>query len=312
MNLKDAIANGSLGPELSNEIFTRASETSVIARAAKRTDMAISGNTFLIDVGRPEAGIVEEGQRKPVSNTALGFVKAVPIKAAVITTWTKEFRKANPARAIDRVADNARQAVADQIDYAVIYGKDVRTDRPVAGLNPLNATTNRVTLGTATAAKGGLYTDMLAGYDLVTDNGDYDFTGFVADPRMRSTLAGAVDVNGRPIYTNGTNLRATSGDLFGLPVEYGRVVSGRAGNGKPDTGVRAFGGDFANALKFGFVEDISIKLTDSATIDGVSLWETNQEAALCEVIFSYVIVDQDAFVAYETAPVAVPEPDPAG
>lgn len=314
MNLSDAIANGSLGPELSNEIFGRVSERSVIARAAKRTDMAISGNTFLIDVGRAEASIVEEGQPKPVSNSALGFVKAVPIKAAVISTWTKEFRLANPAAALQRVQDKLVEAINDQIDYAVLYGKDVRLDTDIAGLTPLNDTTNRVTLGTASAAEGGLYTDMLSGYDLVTDAGAYDFTSFVADPRMRSTLAGAVDVNGRPIYSNGTNLGATSGDLFGLPVEYGRVVSGRAGNGKPDTGVRAFGGDFAGAMRFGFVDDISIKLSDSATVDGVSLWETNQEAALCEAIFSFVIVDHDAFVAYEAAadPAGDPDPEPEG
>ena len=89
------------------------------------------------------------------------------------------------------------------------------------------------------------------------------------------------------------------GSLLGLPVAYSKAVSGQYGVGNEDTKVRAFGGDFQGNLKFGFVDDIKIKMTDTATVGGISMWETNREAALVEAIFGFYIHDLNSFVAYE-------------
>lgn len=300
LNLSDIQAAGHLPPELSREVITRATEQSTVAQVAGRADMSIKGNEFVIDRGFIEADIVEEGQPKPVSDVGLSYVRAVPLKAAVIVDWTKEARIANPGGVLDRIGAKLSEAIAQQIDAAVLYGKSVKSGTQIADLPYLNQTTNRVELGTATAAKGGLTTDFLAGYSAVTDTGA-DFSAFVADPRLRSDLIGAVDAQGRPVFQTAVSLGEKFGSLLGLPVAYGRAVSGRYGNSGVDTGVRSFGGDFANSLKLGFVENVSIKTTDTATVGGVSMWETNREAALCEAIFSFVITDLDAFAAYEVA-----------
>ena len=300
LNLSDIQAAGHLPPELSREVITRATEQSTIAQVAGRADMSIKGTEFVIDRGYVEADIVEEGKPKPVSDFGLNYVRAVPLKAAVIVDWTREARIANPGGVLDRIGDRLSEAIAQQIDAAVLYGKSVKSGADIDGLAHLNQTENRVELGTATAAKGGLTTDFLAGYSAVANEG-HDFTGFVADPRLRSDLIGAVDAQGRPVFQSGVSLNASMGSLLGLPVAYGRAVSGRYGRTGADTGVRAFGGDFAGALKLGFVENVSIKTTDTATVGGVSMWETNREAALCEAIFSFVITDLDAFAAYEVA-----------
>ena len=300
INLSDIQDAGHLPAEVSSEIFTRATETSTIAQVAGRADMSIKGTEFVIDRGYVEADIVEEGKPKPVSDFGLNYVRAIPLKAAVIVDWTREARIANPGGVLDRITSKLSEAIAQQIDAAVLYGKSVKSGTDIDGLVHLNQTENRVELGTATAAKGGLTTDFLAGYSAVTDAGA-DFSAFVADPRLRSDLIGAVDAQGRPVFQTAVSLGEKFGSLLGLPVAYGRAVSGRYGNSGVDTGVRAFGGDFANSLKLGFVENVSIKTTDSATVGGVSMWETNREAALCEAIFSFVITDLDAFAAYEVA-----------
>ena len=66
--------------------------------------------------------------------------------------------------------------------------------------------------------------------------------------------------------------------------------------------MKAFGGDWTQ-LKYGFAEDITIRATDTATIqDGgqaINLWQRNMEAFLVEAIFGWVITDNSAFVAYE-------------
>ena len=298
LDLATMAASGHLHPQMSAEVFTRVSESSVITKVAGRTDMAMSGNEFVIDTGKVRADIVPEGTAKPVDTYGLTFAAATPLKAAVIVDWTYEMRIANPHGVLDRLQTKLVEAINEQIDAAVLYGKSVKSGLQVPNLAYLNQTANRVELGTAAAAAGGLTTDVLAGYNAVV-NGGKDFTGFVADPRLRSKLMGAVDLQGRPIYQAQVDLRDPMGSLLGLPVAYSKAVSGQYGVGNEDTKVRAFGGDFQGNLKFGFVDDIKIKMTDTATVGGISMWETNREAALVEAIFGFYIHDLNSFVAYE-------------
>lgn len=287
-----------LPPVMAQEVFKRVAETSVIGQVAGRTDMTMNRGKYVIDAGVVEADVVEEGRAKPVSDVSLSYVEAVPLKAAVIVTWTKEMRRLNPGGVLDRIQEKLVEAINQQIDAAVIYGQSVKSKMAIPNVTYLNQSTNRVALGTATKAAGGLRADVLQGYDLVADGG-YDFTGFIADPRARSIFASATDTAGRPLFDSGTTLGNTSTNILGLPAAFGKTVSGRYGINNPDTGVRMIGGDFANNLKFGFVDEISIDITNTASVDGVSMFQTNQEAALVEAIFSYVIRDVDAFAVYE-------------
>lgn len=300
LTLDKASKDGLLPKEMAGEIFDRVTETSAIAKIAGRTDMSIQGSRFLIDTGKVEADVVAEGKAKPVSDFSLSYVETTPLKAAVIVDWTKEFRLANPAGVMDRIQGKLVEAINEQIDAAVLYGMSVKSKAKIPNVTFLNQTKNRVVLGAAKKTEGGLTADIFAGYDAVL-NGGHDFTGFVADPRLRSQLFSATDVNGRPVYQATPDLRDSMGSLLGLPVSYAKSVSGRYGRAGADTGVRAFGGDFQNNLKFGFIEDINIKMSDQATVDGVSLWQTNKEAALVEAIFGFVIKDVNAFAAYTAA-----------
>ena len=289
---------GALPQEMSDEIFKRVTETSTIAQVAGRADMTMNGGKYLIDSGVVEADIVEEGKPKPVSEFSLGWVETVPLKAAVIVPWTKEARLANPAGIFDRIQEKMVEAINQQIDAAIIYGKSVKSKQQIPNIPYLNQSTNRVKLGSTALNKGGLRADVLQGYDLVADGG-YDFTGFIADPRARSIFAAATDTAGRPLFDSTNTLGNTATNVLGLPAAFGKAVSGRYGNSNPDTGVRMIGGDFATNLRFGFIDNISVRMTDQATIGGVSMFETNQEAALVEAIFSYIIPNIDAFAVYE-------------
>lgn len=298
LTLESLRSQGALPQEMADEVFKRVTETSVIGQVAGRTDMTMNGGKYLIDAGVIEADIVEEGKPKPVSDLALGYVEAIPLKAAVIVPWTREARLANPAGIFDRLQAKLVEAINQQIDAAAIYGKSVKSKKDIPNVAYLNQSTNRVKLGTNAKNKGGLRADVLQGYDAVQDSG-HDFASFIADPRARSIFASATDTAGRPLFDSGNTLGNTATNILGLPAAFGKAVSGRYGNNNPDTGVRMIGGDFANNLKFGFIDNITVRMTDQATIGGVSMFETNQEAALVEAIFSYVIRDVDAFAVYE-------------
>ena len=296
-------SSGILPKPMAQEIIKKVNEDSVVQRLAGTTPMSITGSSIAVQTGQAQAGIVGEGEAKPVTNAGISVKSMKPIKAAAIVYWSKEARLANPLGYLDFMQEQLSGAITRAFDLAILHGKNAINGQTIAGVEFINQTKNRVELGTAATEKGGLATDFLSGYDLVTgQEADYDFTGFAADKRLRSKLMGAVDLQGRPIYSNPLNFKDELGTAFGMPVAYGKAVSGKIGAAE-DTAVRAFGGDFQNNLKYGFAENITFSRTDTATIvdngQPVHLWQQNMEAYLVEAIFGWVITDTNACVAYD-------------
>ena len=295
---------GILPKPLVGEIIKKVSEDSVIQRVAGTTPVTITGNTVATQTGDIVAGIVGEGEAKPVVSGGVKLKEFKPIKAAAIMYWSKEARIANPSGYLDTFVESLSGAVTKAVDMAVIHGKNALTNTTISGVEYLAQTSNEVALGTAATNAGGLTADFLAGYDAVVNAG-HDFDAFIADPRLRSQLIGAVDAQGRPVYSTQVDLRSQIGNFLGLPVSYGKTVGGKVG-AVPEQNVRAIGGNFSDNVRLGFVEQINFKRTDTASInDGgtvVNLWQQNLEAVLVEAIFGWVITDVDAFTKYTVDP----------
>src|SRR5690606_20092057 len=132
----------------------------------------------------------------------------------------------------------------------------------------LAATSNSVALGTATQGNGGIWADLVTGMELVIDD-DWDYTGTVADHRLKPKLLLATDTTGRPILVDaqppGTDM-AAAGTLVGEPLAYSRSVSGkqRRQSASVDSGLRAIGGDWSQAA-YGVGMDITVRISDQAT-----------------------------------------------
>ena len=111
-------------------------------------------------------------------------------------------------------------------------------------------------------------------------------------------FVGAVPSTGRDI-----DLNANIGELFGLPIVYGDSVRGRLGAYAGSTALM-FAGDWSQ-LAWGFADQIRVKVTDQATVGGVSMWQTNQIAVLAECTFGWIVNDPEAFVRYKNTVVDV-------
>lgn len=294
---------GILPKPLVGEIIRKVTEDSVVQRVAGTTPVSITGNTIATQTGDIVAGIVGEGEAKPVVKGGVSLKTFKPIKAAALMYWSKEARIANPSGYLDTFVEGLSGAVTKAVDMAVIHGKDALTGNTISDVEYLDQTTNVVDLGTATKENGGLTADFLAGYDAVVNAG-YDFDAFIADPRLRTQLIGATDLQGRPVYSTGVSLNDPMGNFLGLPVAYGKTVGGKVGAVEASN-TRAYGGNFAGNLKLGFTENITFKRTDVASInDGgtmVHLWQQNLEAILVEAIFGWVITDVNGFTRYQVS-----------
>jgi len=295
-----------LPPTITGPIFVKSVEQSAVMRLAQEAPLAIDASTTVpIPMDVPTADWVGSAQRKPLSSGGVDVKSMTPKKLAVLVPVAEEVAMTNAAGLYTQLQRDLPTAFARAFDMAAIHGK---TMRGATGPFPdyLAMTDNSVALGTAPRNEGGVWADMVDGMEFVID-ADFDYTGTVADPRLKTVLMRATDNNGDPILTN----PMTSGDLPGLmgePLAYSRSVSGkqRRQSTSSDTGLRAIGGDWSQAA-YGVGMDITVRISKEATyIDedgGVhSAFQENLVLLLAEAYYGYVQGDENAFVKYTGTP----------
>lgn len=309
-----------LPKEVTQDIFAKVEEQSVMMSLGRQIPISLNENVLLTSDTFPEAGQVggttlasREGAEKPIQGIGFGTQRAFsPIKLAVIVTVSDEFARTNPDALYSQLSTELSGAVARAADLAVFHGRDALTGNALVGITNnsfVDATTNRVELDFASNANPDLVAQLLAGVELVEedDEKNYEVTGFAAVKQLRPKLVQARDSQGAPVFSgaypgNGSEIRLGSnrGELFGLPVSYGKSVRGKLG-AYAGSDTRMFAGDWSQ-LAWGYADSIRVKVTDQATVGGVSMWQTNQIAVLAECTFGWIVNDPDAFVAYELAP----------
>jgi HK97 family phage major capsid protein len=303
--------NASLLPRtITGPIFEKSTEQSAIMALARRAPLALDATTSVpIPMDVPTADWVGQAAKKPLSTGGVDVKQMQAKKLAVLIPVAMEVAKTNAGGLFDQLQNDLPTAFARAFDHAAIHGKTMKgATGPFTEY--LAATPNSVALGTAPRNEGGVWADLVDGMSLVID-GDWDYTGTVADPRLKPTLLRATDANGQLILietrTSGNDM-AEAGTLIGEPLAYSRGVSGkqRRQSTSTDTGLRAIGGDWSQAA-YGVGMEISVRLSDQATyVDeegGVhSAFQENLVLILAEAYYGFVMGSEDAFVKYTGTP----------
>ncbi len=291
-------------------IFEKSVEASAVMQLARPAPLALDATTSVpIPMDVPTADWVGQAAKKPLSTGGVDVKQMQAKKVAVLIPVAMEVAKTNAGGLYDQLQKDLPTAFARAFDHATIHGK---TMKGAAGpfTEYLAATSNSVELGTATQAQGGIWADFVNGMAEVVDS-DWDYTGTVADHRLKPSLLLATDTTGRPILvdtqTPGTNM-AAAGTLIGEPLAYSRSVSGkqRRQSASVDSGLRAIGGDWSQAA-YGVGMDITVRISDQATyVDeegGVhSAFQENLVLILAEAYYGFVMGDVDAFVKFTGTP----------
>lgn len=293
-----------LPPEITGPIFTKATESSAVMSLARRVPLSVTAQTAIpVPLDVPQAGWVSEGGAKPVGASGVGLKQMFGKKVACLVPVSEEVANANPAALWEQLQNDLPTAIARAFDRAAIHGTNPDgTAGPFADYLLKYATA--VQLGTASAATGGVYTDLVNAEKIVDDAG-WDFSGWAADPRIRARLKLAVDTIGRPLYVpnSSSNYYATdvsgslAGQLDGFPVFYNRGVSGKLirATGSVDTNLRAIGGDFSQCA-YGVGMEINIKRSFEASyIDSAGnthhAFQENLVLILAEAYYGFVAND---------------------
>jgi HK97 family phage major capsid protein len=309
--IKLSDVNESLLPRtITAPIFEKSVEQSAVMALARRAPLAIDATTSIpmpLDV--PTADWVGQGARKPLGTGGVGVKEMTAKKLAVLIPVAEEVVNTNAAGLWTQLQSDLPTAFARAFDMAAIHGRTMKgANGPFQDY--LAATSKSVTLGTAPRDEGGVWADFVDGMAEVIDD-DWDYTGTVADHRLKPRLLRATDANGQPILvdtqTPGTNM-ASAGTLIGEPLAYSRSVSGkqRRQSASVDTGLRAIGGDFSQAA-FGVGLDITVRISKEATYvdedsNVVSAFQNNLVLLLAEAYYGFVMGDPEAFVKYTGTP----------
>jgi len=285
LNRTSANVGALLPKEISTEIWSTAVEESVVMRASRRINLPGAGLTIPIITGDAEADWVAETDEKPVSDVAISNKSMTGYKLAVIETFSEEFRRDLPALYAE-LARRLPSALGRKFDETVLHGTAPGSNFDVLSGSAAVAVDATDTVGDLV---GALSTVGTAGGDL---------SHWLLSPQAEGLVMTAKDAAGnfallRDVQASTGNI----GSLFGRPVTKSRAVYSNPATGADVIG---FAGDFANSAIVGVVEDVRVKISDSATVNkgGVqlNLWQRNMFAILAEVEVGFIVRDGAHFV----------------
>lgn len=276
-----------LPKEVSTEIWTKTLNASVIQQLCRRINLPGGGIDVPIITGDPTADWVSETAEKPVSRSTFGSKNIKGYTLAVIEPFSNQFRR-DLGALYNALVDRLPLILAKKFDQTALGF----AASPGSGFDTLAAAP---TVSIAT----NVYDGFLAALSSVATN-DGDVTAWALSTQGEILALGSKDTTGRPIFIGNVTTEGSFGNVLARPA-YKAPGSYKAGTiGAPGTASTVgFGGEWQSAV-WGYVEGISIDVSDQATLnDGgtaLNLWQRNMFAVRCEVEVGFAVRDVNRFV----------------
>ena len=271
-------------PETVKEVFSKVKGHSSLVKLSKSIPVAFSGNdifTFSLD---GECAIVGEGEQKPAGGATIEPVKVVPIKVVYQHRVSDEFMRASEEKALkmlEAFTEGYAKKIARALDIMAMHG-----------VNPATLTasdkisTNHLDTVTSVTYTDGQPTDALE--DAIALIGDNDVTGYALSKTFGSAM-GKYKENGISQYPE-FKLGANPGKLGGTACDVNSTVS------KGNDRAMAYVGDFENAFKWGYADEIPMEIIEYGDPDGQGdLKRTNEVLLRAEAYIGWAILDKGAF-----------------
>ena len=266
---------------LSQTIWQESESLSVVQSLSPRMELPGGGVDIPIITGDPEAEWVSETEEKKVSRPTFGNKNLKGYTLAVIVPFSNQFRRDLPAL-YSAIEQKLPQALAKKFDRTALGF----ATSPGTGFDTLaDAPTQELT---------GSYDDYLAALGTVGGaSDDADITAWALSKSAEIDALGIADNSGRPLLVQDIQNQGAIGSILARPVFKSNYAADAT------TNVVGIAGDW-NSTAWGFVEGISISISDQATLnDGgtpLNLWQRNMFAVRAEVEVGFAVRDANRFV----------------
>ncbi len=283
-------------PELVTEMFSKVKGHSTLAKLCGASPMPFAGIeqfTFAMD---GEASIVGEGMEKPPGKAKFGTKTIVPIKFIYQHRVTDEFTKLSDEKRVPylkALADGFAVKISRALDIASIHGVN-----PADGVPSALVGDNCM----AKAVKASVVYDETTPDDNIDDavKPIHDKDGIVTGIGMSTAFGSALG----KMKTADSHIPMYPEFRFGAnPAAFGGMksdVNNTISFG--DSDIRAIIGDFANAFKWGYAENIPLEVIEFGDPDGLGdLKRKNQVCLRTEAYIGWGILDPDSFALIKAA-----------
>ena len=288
-------------PELVTELFSKVKGHSALAKLCGASPMPFAGTDTFIFTMDGEAAIVGEGAQKPAGDAALTSVTIKPIKFVYQHRVTDEFIRLSEEKQIPYLrayADGFAKKIARGMDIAAMHGVNPATGSAsaIVGTNSFQGTvTDAGHIITYNSSTPDDNIDAAVG---AIQESDGIVTGIAMAPAMGAAI-GAMKMtdSGAAMYPEFR--------FGGNPAAFGALASdinstvAFGANQK----LRAIVGDFANAFKWGYAENITLEIIQYGDPDGQGdLKRTNEIVLRSEVYIGWGILDANSFALIKANP----------
>ena len=274
--------------ELVSEVFSKAKGHSSLAKLSNQTPIPFAGNTQMVFAMDGEASIVGEGDQKPAGDASFNPVTITPVKFVYQHRLTDEFTKMSEEQQLpylEAFVDGFAAKIARALDICAFHGVNPATKTAVSSLAAKNF--DMASIATVTTTAGKEDEDIDTAVQAITGE-DGVVTGIAMAPAFSAALS-KLKVNGvvqYPEFRFGQNPEA----FYGMASDVNNTVS--FGTSKD----LAVVGDFQNAFKWGYVENVPCEIIEYGDPDGQGdLKRTNQIVLRAETYVGWGILDNASF-----------------
>jgi HK97 family phage major capsid protein len=284
-------STGTLFPhELSLDMFNQVKGHSTLAKLSGSDSVPFNGTDIFVFSMDGEASIVGEGENKPAGSADMSSVTMKPVKIVYQHRVTNEFQKMSAQKRIpylNAFSAGFAKKIARALDICAFHGVNPadNVESAMVGNNCFDKlVTNTITYTSS-------YPDENIDSAVTPiQTAEKDVTGIAMSPVFGSAL-GAMKMadSHAPMYPE-FRFGANPGNFGGMKADINTTVS--FGSSLD----RAIVGDFANAFRWGYAENITFEVIEYGDPDGLGdLKRKNQVCLRSEAFIGWAILDPSSF-----------------
>lgn len=270
------------------QIFSKVAGHSTLAKLSKQEPIPFSGTSQFVFTMDGEASIVGEGDAKPAGDAGFKPVTIAPIKFVYQHRLTDEFVNMSEEKQVPYLqafTDGFAKKMARALDIAAMHGVNPATGSACETIASKNF--DMAKIGSVTVTAGSEDDTLDAAIQTIVAS-DGAITGIAMAPSFGSDLA-KIKVNGVVQYPE-FRFGGNPGTFASVPSDINNTVSFKTSKDL------AIVGDFANAFKWGFAENIPMEIIEYGDPDGQGdLKKTNQIVLRAEAYIGWGILDNASF-----------------
>lgn len=285
---------GLLPKKISDKIWDIAVDHSVVPSLTTQEPVILGDNIIPTITEKPRASMIGEGQPKKMTSLRFGSEKLWRGKAVVMTEISMETALADPVKTLSTIQTTFGQALATQIDLAILHNRDALTGEQIsADAKSVAATSQSVALG---EDPNRVKKEINAASALIASHSTAP-NGIALDPALIARMVEAENQLGQELYP-ALNVGARDAGLVnGLRSAVGEAVSGRTYEDSVDSGVRGIVGRW-DAVRWGKVAQIPMRKVEYGDPTGNGdLQARNMVAFISEILFGWTVLDVDKVFA---------------